>query len=227
MIFTRLDFCCSTYHNSTLTGLVGILHSLDTIDGSTSREIRSRDILHQAVCINIIIVDVSTAAINYFTQVVGRNIGSHTYSNTVTAIYQQIRNLGRHYGRFLKGVVEVVHHINGLLVKVVHDVLTHLGESALSITHRSRRVAVHRTEVTLSINQSVTHVPLLTHTNQGTIHRRVTMWVVLTKYLTNYAGTLLVRFITGVSNTQHTIEDTAVHRLETIAYIREGTSHNH
>ena len=222
-----LDLGSSTYHDTTTTGLVSVLHTLDTIDGSTCREVWSRNIFHQAIGVDVRIVDVSTAAIDDLTQVVGRNIGSHTHGDTVTTIHQEVRNLGRHHGRFLEGVIEVVHHIDGFLVQVVHDVLTHLREAALSITHGSRRVAIDRTEVTLSINQCVTHVPLLSHAHEGTIDRGVAVWVILTEHLTYYARTFLIRFVTGVSNTEHTIENTAVHRLETITYIWEGTSHNH
>ena len=104
--------------------------------------------------------------------------------------------------------------------------LTHLGEAALCITHGSRRVTVNRTEVTLSVNQGITHVPLLSHTHQSAINRRVAVRVILTEHLTNNTRTFLIRFVTGVSNAEHTVKNTAVHRLETIAYIREGTSHD-
>ena len=227
MTFTAFYFGSSTNHDSTLTCLVSILHSLNTINSSTCREVWSRNILHQAISIDIRIIDISTATVNHLAQVVGRDICSHTYSNTITAIHKEIRNLCWHDGRFLKSIIKVVHHVNGLLIEVVHDVFTHLGKTALCITHSSRRVAIHRTEVTLSVDESISHIPFLTHTNQGAIYRRVTMWVVLTEHLTYNTRTFLIWFVTGVSNSQHTVKNTAVHRLETITYIREGTSHNH
>ena len=67
----------------------------------------------------------------------GRNVGSHTDGDTVAAIDKEVRYAGRHNGRLLKGVVEVVNHINGILIQVVHDVLTHLAQSALGVTHGS------------------------------------------------------------------------------------------
>ena len=227
VVLTGLDFGSGTHHDSTSTCIVSVLHALDAVDGGTCREVRSWDILHQSVGIDVRVVDVGAASVNHLAQVVGRDIGSHTHGNTVTAVYQQVRNLGRHHGRLLEGVVEVVHHIHCLLVEVVHDVLTHLRESALRVTHRRRRVTIHGTEVTLSVDEGVTHVPLLTHTNQGTIYRRVAVRVVLTEHLTYHARTFLIRFVTGVSNTEHTVKNTAMHRLETIAHIREGTSHDH
>ena len=169
MGLTALNLCLGTHHDTASTCLVGIAHTLQTIDIGTCREVGTRDILHEAVGIDIGIVDIGTAAIDHLTEVVGRHIGSHTYGDTVTTIHQEVRNLSRHHGGLLKRVVEVVHHVNGLLVEVVHDVLTHLRKAALGVSHGSWRVAVNGTVVTLTINQRVAHVPVLSHTYEGTI----------------------------------------------------------
>ena len=164
-----LNLSLGTHHNTTTTSLVGIAHSLQTIDVCACGEIRTWDILHQSISIDIRIVDISTATINNLCQIMGRHVGSHTYSNTITTIYQQVRNLGRHHSRFNERVVEVRSHVNSFLIKVVHDMLTHLREAALCVSHGSRRVTIDRAEVTLTIYERVTHVPVLSHTNEGTI----------------------------------------------------------
>ena len=94
--------------------------------------------------------------------------------------------------------------------------LTHLRESALRVTHGGWRVAVDRAEVTLTIYERVTHVPVLGHTYEGTIDGAVAMGVILTKYLTYHARTFLIRLV----------EDTTVYGLETVAHIGKGTRHN-
>ena len=53
------------------------------------------------------------------------------------------------------------------------------------------------------------------------------MWVILTQYLTDNAGALLVRLVAKVTDTAHTEENAAVNRLKTVTNIREGTCHNH
>ena len=227
MILITFDFGSSTNHDTSSTCFICILHTLDAINSSTCREIWSRDILHQFIEFDIRIINIRTATIDDLTQIMCRNIRSHTYSDTVTTINKEIRNLSRHYRRLLQSIIEVVDHIDGFLIKVVHNMFTHLTESALRITHSSRRVTIHRTEVTLTINKFITHIPFLTHTNQSAINRRVTMRVVFTKHLTYNTSTLLVRFITSISNTQHTVEDTTMHRFETIANIWKGTSYNY
>ena len=137
MSVLRLYLSLSTQDDASATSLIGILYTLNTIYICTCREVWSLDILHQSVSVNIRIVDIGTAAIDYLAQIVGRNVGSHTYSDTIATIDQEVWNAGRHNGRLLKGVVEVVNHINGILIQIVHDVLTHLAQSALGITHGS------------------------------------------------------------------------------------------
>ena len=138
MTVATLYFGSGTNHDTAASCLVGILHTLNTINSGTCREVGSRNILHQSVGVDIRIVDVCTATVDHLAQVVGRNIGSHTYGNTVTTINEEVRNLGRHHCRLLQGVIKVVHHVDGFLVQVVHDVLSHLGEAALCITHGCR-----------------------------------------------------------------------------------------
>ena len=224
---TTLNLSLGTHHDTSTTSLIGIANTLQTIDIGSRGEVRTGDVLHQSLRVNIGVVNVGAATIDDLTQVMSRHIGSHTHGNTVTAVHQQVRHLRRHDGRLLKRVVEVRSHVNGLLVEVVHDVLTHLREAALRITHGSRRVAIDRTEVTLTVNQRIAHIPVLSHTDEGTIDRAVAVGVVLTKHLTDYARTFLIRLGRYVVDAHHTVENTAMNRLEAITDIREGTSHNH
>ena len=199
------DFRLGTHHDASASSLVSLLHTRQTIDISTRREVRSLDILHQSVYVDVRIVDICTASVNHLTQVVCRNIGGHTHGNTVTAVHQEVRYLCRHHRRLHKGVVKVRLHVYSVLLQVVHNVLTHLRESTLRITHGSRRVAVHRAEVTLTVYEHVSHIPVLTHTHQCTVNRRVAMRVILTQHLTYYAGTFLVRVRACVSYAKHSV----------------------
>ena len=126
MSIFAFDFSLSAYHDTSATSLISILYALNAIDISACREVRSLDILHQSVCVNIRIVYISATSVNDFSEIMSRDISSHTHSNTVSSIDQEIRNLGRHHSRFLQSVIEVVCHIDGILLQVVHDVLTHL-----------------------------------------------------------------------------------------------------
>ena len=53
------------------------------------------------------------------------------------------------------------------------------------------------------------------------------MGVVLTEHLTNYAGTFLIRFVTRITYSGHTVKDTAVNGFKAVAHIRKRTGYNH
>ena len=126
MVFIALNLSLSTHYNATTTSLIGIFNALKTINISTCWEVWSRNKLHQTVSRNLWIVNISTAAINNFSEIMRRNISCHTHSDTITTIYKQVRNLCRHHSRLTQRIVEVVDHINRILLNIVHNVLTHL-----------------------------------------------------------------------------------------------------
>ena len=163
MRVTALNLALGTHHDASTTGLVSLTHTGKTVYVSSRREVRCLDVLHESVQINVRIVNISAASVNHLAEVMRGDVGCHTDSNTVTAVNEEVRNLCRHYGRLHERVVEVGCHVHGVLLKVVHDMLSHLRESALRVTHSGRRVTVHRTKVTLSVHKHVAHVPVLSH----------------------------------------------------------------
>ena len=138
VLLAGLNLGLGTHHDTATTSLVSILHTLQSIDIGTCREVGTGDILHQALAVDFRIIDKGAATVNHLTQVMGRHIRSHTYGNTVTTVYQQVGHLGRHHAGLQQGIIEVGVHIHGILLQVVHDVLTHLREAALRVTHGSR-----------------------------------------------------------------------------------------
>ena len=113
--------------------------------------------------------------------------------------------------------------INRLFLKIRHHCRTHVCQTGLRITHGSRSIAFHRSEVTLAIDESLPHRPRLGHVYERWIDRTITVWVILTHRLTHNTGTLQV----GLRCRQrkvvvHRIKQTALGRLETIPGIRQG-----
>ena len=121
-----LNLSLSTHYDTTTTSLIGIFNTLKTINISTRWEVWSRNKLHQTISRYLWIINISTTSIDNLTKVMRRDICCHTHSNTITTIYKQVRNLCRHHGRFAQRIVEVVDHVNRILLDIVHNVLTHL-----------------------------------------------------------------------------------------------------
>src|SRR5690606_4863734 len=119
-------------------------------------------------------------------------------------------------------LVVVGTEVHGLLIDVGEHLARQLGHTDLGVTHGRRRVAVHATEVALSIHQEVAHGEVLGHAHHGVVHRRVAVGVVLTNNVTHDAGGLLVRAVVDVPQVLHGIQNPAVHRFEAVAHVGQG-----
>ena len=92
-------------------------------------------------------------------------------ANTRSTVHQKVGDAGREHARLLVLTVIVFLEVNCILVDVLHHVLTNLAKASLGITHGSGAVAVHRAEVTLSVDERIAHSPVLSHTNERAIDR--------------------------------------------------------
>ena len=68
--------------NASTAGTVGLHNAGTAVDNRRGREIRARNVFHQAVNINIRVVQQGQAGADDFTEVMRRDIGSHADSNT-------------------------------------------------------------------------------------------------------------------------------------------------
>ena len=66
-------------------------------NAGTSREVRAFDSRHQLRNFHIRVINQHNKAVNNLAQIVRRNVSSHTYCDTGTAVNQQSRDLGRKY----------------------------------------------------------------------------------------------------------------------------------
>ena len=156
-----------------------------------------------------------------------RNIRSHTYCDTAGTVYEQIRYPRRHYSWLRQCVVEVIGHIDGLLVDVLHHCFAKWLQACFGVTHSSGGVSVHTTKVTLSVNQSITHRPILRHSDQCAINRRISVGMILTQHLAYYTRGFFIWFVMCISQTHHSVKYTAMYRFESISHVRKGARYNH
>ena len=226
VVLSGLDFGFGSHDDASPACFVGFAHTCHTIYISSCGEVGSLDMLHQFVDGDVVVVDIGHAGVNHLAQVVGGHVGGHTYGDTAGTVHQQVGYAGGHHGGLLQRVVEVVGEIYGLLVEVLHHVFANLLQACLGVTHGGSRVAVHRTEVTLTIHEGITHGPVLCHTHQGAIHGRVAVGMVLTQHVTHGTGRFLIGFVRSIAQFHHAVEDTAVYGLQSVSHIWEGTGHD-
>ena len=164
-----LYFGLGAHYYAPAPRLVGVAHSLYAVDVCPGGEVGRLDVLHQSVGVDVGIVYVGAATVYHLAEVVRRYVGGHAHGYSVAAVDEQVGYFRRHDGRLLQGVIKVVGHVDGVLVEVVHDVLAHLRQAALGVSHGRRRVAVNAAEVTLAVNERVAHVPVLRHAHQRSV----------------------------------------------------------
>ena len=225
-LLVHLDIGLGAHHDAAAAGLVGLPDAAAAHDDAAGREVRTLDVLHQFVRGDLGIVDVGADGVAAFAQVVRGHVRGHADGDAGRAVQQEQRRLRGKDRRFLEGVVEVQVHVDGVLVHVGEDVLGHLLELGLGVTHGGRRVAVHRTEVALAPHQRVALVPPLAQTDHRVVHAGVAVRVVLTHHVTHDTGGFLG--LTGIfdSHLVHSVEHAALHRLEAVPGIREGAGHD-
>ena len=219
-----------THGNRTTAGAVRILDALGAQNLRTGREVRARNASHQSVQQLLIgsvrVLQEPLHTLSNLTQVVRRNIGRHTHSNTRRTVNQQIRDARGQNGR-LQGLAVVVRlEINGVLVDVAHHLQgdgCHLG---LGVSRCCGTVVTGRTEVTLTQRQRVTHNPALNQTHQSVVDSSITVGVELTHHVADHAGALVEGAIRAVATVVHRVDHAAVHGLEAVTHIRQGAANN-
>src|SRR5690606_1194043 len=167
-----------------------VTHTVVTINNTSCGKIRRYDVLHKLIYSDLTVVYILTDGIYRFRKVVRRHIGGHTYGNTGRTVYHEIRNSGRHYGRFRKTVIKVILEIYSILIKVGKHFIRNLLQSCFGIPHCRRRVTVHGTEVTLTVYLRITQTPRLCHPYHRVIYGTVAMRVVFTQNISYNPGRL-------------------------------------
>ena len=102
-----------------------------------------------------------------------------------------------------------------------------LGEPALGVAHRRRRIAVDRAEIALAIDQGHAHGKILRHAHQRVVDRGVAVRMVFAHHVADHAGRFHVFLVGRVALLVHRIEDAAMYGLEPVAHIRQRPRHDH
>jgi len=202
--------------NAATTGVVSLMYTLGAVDNACCREIRSRQMLHDATDIQFGIFNQGDGGIDDFIDIMRRYIGSHTNSDTGGAIDQQPRNTGWKNQWFVFGFIVVRAEIDRFLVEVGQEFVGQLGHANFCITHGRCGITINRTKVTLAIDQHVAHRKRLCHADNGVIHGGITMWMVFTNNITHHSGGFFIGFVPVVAQYTHSVKYAPVNRFQAI-----------
>ena len=176
--------------------------------------------LHELVDRRLRILQQADSRVNHLAEVVRRNVGRHADADAGGAVDQQLREASGQHRRFRLGFVEVRNHVDGLFLDVAEHLLGEPLHATLRVAAGRRRVAVDVAEVALTLNQRVAHRKVLRQPDQRIVDRHIAVRVVLTHHFTDDTGALHRRVGFAQPKLPHRVKNPAVHRLQTVANIR-------
>ena len=173
------------------------------------------------------IVDQRHAGVDDFAEIVRRDVGRHADRDTAGAVDQKVGKFGRQHRRFAVAAVVIGLEIDGVLVDVVEQRLRDLGQAGFGVPHGGRRIAVHRAEIALAVDQRHAHGEILRQTHQRVIDRLIAVRMVFTDDVADGARRLVVRLVPLEAVLVHRVENAPMHGLEPVARIRQRPRHDH
>ena len=169
------------------------------------------------------LVDQGKAGVHNLIQIVWRNICCHADGDTGRTVDEQIGHSCWHNGRLAFGTVIVLDKIDRFFVDVRQDLVCDPRHPYFGITHCRRRIAIDRTEVTLPVDQQITHGKWLRHADNRVIDSSIAVRMVLADHVADDASRLLVGLVVVVAKFAHGMQHTSMYRLQAIADIRQGS----
>ena len=102
-------------------------------------------------------------------------------------------------------------------------------QAHLGVAHGRRRIAVHRAEIALPVDQRQAHGEILGHAHHGVVDRLVAVRVIDTHDVADHARGFPVRPVPIVTGFLHGVENAPMHRLKAVANVgqRAGNDHAH
>ena len=155
-----------------------------------------------------------------------RDAGRHTDGNTRCAVGEQVRKAGGKDDGLAVLAVISRSEIDGILVDPVEHRLRHRRQSAFGVTHCGSIIAVDIAEIPLAVDQRISLREVLRETHQCVIDGQLAMGMKLADDVANHPGAFLVSGRGIQTKLMHRVHNSAVHRLEAVAYIRQGARHD-
>ena len=123
------------------------------------------------------------------------NIRRHTDSDTVRAVYEKIGVSCGQNDRLHSRIVEVRIKVDRFFVYFTKHFESHFAHTRFCVSVCRRRVAVHGTEVTVSVYKRNVYREILRETNERVVNRTVAVRVIFTENVTDDRSALFIRLI--------------------------------
>ncbi len=222
----RLDVDLASGHDRAAAEMIGGADALATKNDAARWEVGTGYDPDQLIDSHGRIVDQRDAGVDHLAEIVGRDIGGHADGDAAGAVDQKVRKARRQDNRLFFIAVVIGLEIDRILVDVLKQLHGRAGQAAFGVAHRRGWVAVDGAEVSLPVNERQAHGKVLRHAHQGVVDRLVAVRVIFAHHVAHHARRFHVFLVGRVPALMHGIENAPVHRLESVADIRQRARHD-
>jgi len=166
-------------------------------------------------------IDQQRRRIDNFMDIMRRNTGRHADRNAAGTIGQQIGKQARHAFRLFTLAIIGRFEIDRAFVETVHQLDRRAGQPRLGITIGRGIIAVDIAKIPLPVDQRIAQRESLGEPDHRVIDRLISVRVIFTHHVTDHPGAFLIALRRLQLEQPHRPQQAAVHRLQTIAQIRQ------
>ena len=150
-----------------------------------------------------------------------RHVCRHADRDASSAVDEEIRERRRENGGLGPGFVVVRDEIDRVLIHVDHERRAEMRHPRLGVTHRRRRIAFHRTEIALAVDQRLAHRPGLRHVNERRVNHRFAVGVIVTARVAANLRAFPVLPVREQRQIVHRIKDAPLRWLQSVPRVRQ------
>ncbi len=213
-------------HHPAAALLIALLDAVAAVNDAAGGKIGPLDEFPEVFDAAIRVVHQVRDRLHHLAEIVRRDVRRHAHRDAGRAIDDQVREAGGEHGGLLQAVVEVGNEDDRVLVDVLEHRHRDAREPGLGVAVRRCRVAVHRAEIPLPIDERVAQREVLHHAHQRVVQRHVAVRVVLAEHVADDGRALFVGTAGHQAQLVHRVEDAAVDRLQAVAHIGQRALHD-
>ncbi len=186
----RLDVSLGLHAHTSPTGLIRVADALTPEDDPAGREVRALYVSHQAVGVDLRVVDVGDRRADHLAEVVRWDVRRHPHRDPRGAVHEQVREACGQHERFASRAVVVGYEVDRVHVEVAQHLGRDAGQARLGVAHRGGGIVVDRAEVALAVDELVAHREVLRHAHERVVDGRIAVGVIVAHHLADDLGAL-------------------------------------
>ena len=167
------------------------------------------------------VLDEPDHAVDHLAEVVRRDVGGHAHRDAGRAVHQEVGIGRRKHRRLGRRLVEVRNEVDRGLVEIFHQAFGECLEPGFRVSIRGGRIAIHRAEVALAVDQGLAHVEVLREADQRVVGRLIAVRMVVADDFADHLRALAIGAVRGEAHLAHRVQHAPMRGLQPVADVRQ------